>query len=140
MFRIDPAMPAQAYKTYAIDSPSDLTVKAVCEEVGCPAWRQGWETSVDERTELGRMQAEYIRRRARRTFAERTTGDGLTVFRFDSGQRCFAEHRTRPEVYTVRDGDWRLPAGPVLTHTRPGDWVEDFGEHQLRLADMIEKG
>jgi hypothetical protein len=63
------------------------------------------------------------------------------VFRFDSGQRCFAEHQTNPEQYGVRDGDWRgNPTGRVRAHQRPADWVEDFGEHQIRIADQQQKG
>lgn len=140
MYRIDPALPAGAYKTYGIDAPSDVSVKAACEQVGCAARLHGWETAIDEATDLGRRQAEYIRTRAGRTFRESRTGEGLTVFRFDAGQRCFAEHRTRPEVYTVRGGDWRVDFGPIRTHTRSTDWVEDFGDHQARLAEQIEKG
>ena len=139
--RIDPAMPVQAYQTYQITSPTDRTVKAACEQVGCAAWRQGWDSVIDERTDLGKQQAAYIRGQSGRTFREQKTAAGLTVFRFESGQRCFAEHRTRPELYLVRDGDWRgNPTGRRRQHTRPTDWVEDFGEHQLRLVDQQKKG
>lgn len=139
-FRIEPKMPAGAYKTYTIDSPRDTTERAACEQVGCAAYRNGWRTIVDERTDLGRSQAEYIRLRSRRTFREGKTGDGLTVFTFESGQRCFTDHKTRPESYGVHLGDWRMDFGTVRTHTRASDWVEDFGEHQERIAEQIERG
>lgn len=138
-FRIEPKMGPAAYKTFQIDRPADTTVRTACEEVDCAARRAGWRTVVDERTELGAAQAVYIRMRSGRTFRESKTGDGLTVFTFDSGQRCFAEHRTRPESYTVRLGDYRA-SRLITTHTRPADWVEDFGEHQQGLADQREKG
>lgn len=138
--RITPALPAQAYKTYRIVSPPDRSVRAACEQVGCAAWRSGWDTAVDERTDLGRTQAAYIRTRAGRTFRESRTGEGLTVFRFEAGQRCFADHRTRPESYLVRGGDWRANTGTIRQHTRPADWVEDFQEHQDRLSRAIERG
>lgn len=96
--RITPAAPVNAFQTYRIVSPPDHAVRSACEDVGCPAWRCGWETQVDEGTDLGRAQAAYIRQQAGRTYRERRTGEGLTVFQFISGQRCFAEHRTRPET------------------------------------------
>ncbi|MGH3587160.1 MAG: hypothetical protein ACRDQ0_12635 [Pseudonocardia sp.] len=141
MSRIQPLRPARAYKTYQIVSPPDRTVKVACELVWCEAWLHGWETAVDEGTDLGRAQAEYIRTQSGRTFRERRTESGLTVFRFESKQRCFADHKTRPERYSVRLGDWRPDGrGPARTHTRAADWVEDFGLHQQRVADQQKKG
>jgi hypothetical protein len=140
-FRFQPALPVAAYKTYAVASPTDRTIRAACEQVGCLAYRHGWESHVDESTELGARQADYIRRLSGRTFREQRTDAGMTVFRFEGGQRCFAEHWTRPELYVVRDGDWRgNPTGRVRRHTRPDDWIEDFGGHQQALADRLERG
>lgn len=139
--RIDPNMPVGAYQTYSITAPRDTSVPAACEQVRCPQWQHGWESVIDESTDLGKRQAAYIRTQSRRTFREMKGPDGLTVFRFDSGQRCFAEHRTRPEIYLVRDGDWRgNPTGRRRQHTRPADWVEDMAEHQGRLIDLRERG
>ncbi|MFD3802647.1 hypothetical protein ACFWTC_03240 [Streptomyces sp. NPDC058619] len=139
--RIDPLYAVQAYQTYSIRRQPDVLVRAACQQVGCSAWLSGWESTVDEMTSLGRSQAAYIRTQAGRTFSELRTAAGLTVFRFDSGQRCFAEHKTNPETYGVRDGDWRgNPTGRVRQHQRPSDWVEDFGEHQLVLTDQQQKG
>lgn len=139
-FRIEPQLPAHAMQTYQIISPRDTTVVAACSQVGCQAWLHGWETTVDETTDLGRSQAAYIRQRARRTFREMRHGE-LTVFRFEAGQRCFREHRTRPERYWVRGGDWRgNPSGHRREHTRAGDWLEDFREHQDQLRQQIERG
>lgn len=136
-----PRMPAQAYKSYVIRSPKDTTVRTACEDAGCLAWRHGWESAVDESTGLGRAQAAYIREKSGRTFREQRSAAGLTVFRFDSGQRCFTDHRTRPEQYLVRGGDWRgNPRGERRTHKRPGDWVEDSAEHLSRLAEAVKHG
>lgn len=139
--RIDPLHPVQAYQTYSITQPADVLVKAACEQVGCEAWAHGWESVIDETTPLGRSQAAYIRTQSGRTFREQKTAAGLTAFRFEARQRCFAEHKTRPELYAVRDGDWRgNPTGKQRQHTRPIDWVEDFGENQQRIADQQQKG
>ncbi|MBO3751530.1 hypothetical protein J5X84_36120 [Streptosporangiaceae bacterium NEAU-GS5] len=139
--RIPPKLPVTAVKTYAILSPHDTAVKSACETVGCKAWRQGWTSLIDESTDLGRAQASYIRHGAGRTFREQRTAEGLTAFRFDSGQRCFRDHLTYPEVYLARGGDWRgNPRGERRLHTRPADWVEDFGLHQQRLNDAQQRG
>jgi hypothetical protein len=137
--RIEPAAPASAYQTFRIVSPPDRSVRTACEDAGCLAYRNGWETRVDESTDLGKAQAVYIRTQSGRTFREMRSG-GLTVFRFPGGQRCFAEHRTRPEIYAVRGGDWRQDRGLIRQHTRAADWVEDFALNQQRLADQQRRG
>jgi hypothetical protein len=131
-----------AMQTYRIVSPPDATVVSACERVGCPHWRDGWDTIVDEASQLGQAQAAYIRSGATgRSYRETRTEAGLTVFRFEAHQRCFQEHRTRTELYLVRGGDWRgNPDRMARDHSRPEDWVEDFAEHQQRLADRIDKG
>lgn len=140
-FRIRPALPAAEMKTYRIYSPADVTVRTACEQAGCEAWRRGWETHVDEATDLGRRQALYIRAEAGRAFTERRTGAGITVFRFESGQRCFADHRTRPQRFIEQGGDWRgNPTREHRVHARPADWVESFAGHQDRIADLIRRG
>jgi len=138
--RITPSAPAGAFQTFRIVSPPDRAVRAACEQVGCLAWLHGWETRVDEGTPLGQAQAAYIRTQSGRTFRESRTGEGLTVFRFDSRQRCFAEHKTRPETYLVRGGDWRQNLGLLRQHQRPADWVEDFSLHQDRLSEQQRRG
>ncbi|MET8864673.1 hypothetical protein ABZW11_17185 [Nonomuraea sp. NPDC004580] len=138
--RITPSAPVTAFQTYRIISPPDRSVRSACEEVGCAAWLHGWETKVDEHTPLGQAQAAYIRQQSGRTFRELRAVEGLTVFRFTSRQRCFAEHRTRPEIYSVRGGDWRQDLGVLRHHQRGADWVEDFATHQDRLADQQRKG
>ncbi|MGW3025870.1 hypothetical protein [Streptomyces sp. NPDC001221] len=141
MNRIEPNMPTGAYQTYSITAPPDTAHRSACERANCQAWRYGWESAIDESTELGQRQAAYIRQQSGRTFREMKTDAGLTVFRFEPHQRCFAEHGTRPEIYLVRDGDWRgNPTGRQRQHTRAQDWVEDFGEHQQRIADQQQKG
>lgn len=141
MNRLEPVGPPASYQTYEIRSRPDRLVRTACEQAGCLAYRYGWDTTVDESIDLGRRQAAYIRQKSGRTFRELRDG-GLTVFRFDSGQRCFAEHKTRPEVFRVVGGDHRgnpLGLRPVR-HKRPEDWLEDFGEHQLRLVEQRQKG
>ena len=138
--RIQPALPSSAYRTYTIDRDRDTAVKAACSEVGCAAYRHGWETVLDETDTLGAAQAVYIRQQSGRTFSERKTGEGLTVFRFESGQRCFADHQTVPERYGVQNGDWRSYRGTHRVHSRPADWVEDFQETLDQFATDQARG
>jgi hypothetical protein len=148
MNRIEPAMPAEAYKTYSIVAPrSTHWVDATCAEVDCVHYLHGWQSVIDEATELGQRQAYYIRKQSGRAFREERRPDGLTAFTFEAGQPCFAAQRhqrrlDRPELYIVRDGDHRgNPRGtPQRQHVRAADWVEDFAEHQQQLADEHQKG
>jgi len=146
MNRITPNMPVEAYKTYRIVSPQATHFRtATCAEVDCAAYLNGWQSVIDESTPEGQERAYYIRRQSGRGFTEARNG-ALTVFTFEAGQPCFArsEHQVRldrPELYLVADGDWRgNPTGRQRTHQNAADWVDDFGEHQLRLADQIERG
>jgi hypothetical protein len=120
-------------RDYHVHMPMDRWVKTVCEDAGCQEWRHGWETHVDEATGLGVEQAAYIRQHSGRTFTEHRTG-ALTVFRFPSGQRCFAEHRTRPARLLVHEG------GRTREHVSFADLAEDYTEHVGHLAEQAERG
>lgn len=134
-----PQGPSGAYQTYSMSRRPDTLIKAACAEVGCQAYLRGWETAVDESTDLGRTQAAYIRTKAGRTFSELRKGE-LTVFRFEPHQRCFADHHTVAEKFTVLSGDWRAYSGVQRVHANGRDWADDFAEHQDLLANEIEKG
>lgn len=155
--RIEPALPAHAYQSYALVSPISTHFRpGTCEEAGCEPHRHGWRTVVDEATELGQRQAHYIRRESRRRFREERDTAGLTVFTFEAGQACFtaangsydpkvAQHKVRvdrEEFYFRRPGDWRgNPTGErPYRHTRADFWAEDFAEHQQQLADRLGQG
>lgn len=145
MGRIEPNMPVGAYKTYRILSPQQTHFRpGTCAEAECGPYLNGWQSTIDESTVLGGQQAHYIRKQSGRSFTEARLPNGLTQFTFEAGQQCFTEHQIRldrPEVYLVRGGDWRgNPTGETRTHANAQDWVEDFGEHQLRLVDQMERG
>lgn len=140
LFRIQPNMPAQAYQTYAYSRGRDIRRKAACQEVGCEAYRLGWETAVDEATEMGRQQARYIRTQSGRTFREYRSEAGLTVFRFEPYQRCFADHQTVAEAFYVRGGDWRLNQGLIRRHANGRDWAEDMAEQLDTIRTAQERG
>lgn len=144
VFRPTPRMGVGAYKTYALQLPKTTHYrKAMCQEVECEAYANGWTTTIDLSTELGERQARYIKDRSGRRF---TLAENLPMLRFTFpfGQQCFASHQVpleREPFYVVRGGDWRgNPRGDVRKHTRAADWIDDFATHQQGIVDNIEKG
>ena len=135
--RIVPSLPEHAVKSYQMISPPR---PATCAEVDCDNYLHGWRTIVP--ADL----ADQVRDRLRRAyrFTETRQDGGLVAFVFEAGQECWAQH-TLPaegrERFRVVGGDWRgNPRGDVTEHVRAADWVEDFAEHQQRLADRLERG
>lgn len=137
LFRVAPAMPAAAYKTYSIFSPGR---PATCEEVDCPDFLNGWRIRLEDLT----PELEHAARNSGRRFSETRVTDSETWLVFDAGQQCFAQHRLPwegRERFVERGGDWRgNPRGQVYEHTRADDWVDSFANHQQKLADRLEQG
>jgi hypothetical protein len=150
-------------ETYAIKSPKSTHMRsASCGEVDCPHHIHGFDTIVDEATDLGAQRAAYIRRECdrigttssgahlmgRRRYTQLITPNDLgvmmTTFHFPAGQRCFNEHVVplgRPEIFLHRAGDIRgCPDGRIHRYDRPDQWVDDCAGHQERLADLQQKG
>jgi hypothetical protein len=143
VFRLDPALPVGAYKTYDLSAPLATHFrKATCQEVECRAYAHGWVTNVDTSTPLGAKQANYIRLHSGRQFKASQLG-GLVAFTFPAEQQCFAQHRVpleRTPLLVVRGGDWRANLGLIRRHTRPADWVDDFAENQQSIVDARQRG
>ena len=137
-WRPEPNLPAGAYKTYQIKQPKTVQTRiGSCEAAGCEAHERGWVTTVP----LLSAQADYIRNRSGRRFREEPGENGLTSFIFYAGQQCFTQHHVtdRPQFFYVKNGDFRR-ASLLREHRNGTEWVEDFGEHQLKLKEQIEKG
>lgn len=143
--RITPALPVGAMQTYQVIAPVSTHWRdATCAEVGCKNHASGWRTVIDESTTLGQGQAYYIRHDRTRSHRESKLESGLTQFLFPPGQKCFTKHRIRlprPEIYVVRDGDWRgNPTGRRTVHSSARAFIDDFGEHQLAVAERQKRG
>lgn len=142
--RVEPQMPAAAYKTYSIAAPASTHFrKATCQEVDCPRYLNGWRVHVEQ---IG-PELTHAAKTSGRRYREMRVAEGQTYLVFEAGQPCFqaGEHRKRldrPELFIVRDGDWRgNPRGTeARRHARPEDWVDDFATHQGRLADAHRQG
>lgn len=142
MFRLEPALPVQAMKTFQVTRPWATHWRpATCQEAGCAHYEQGWQTIVPADSPA----AEYIRRGSGRKFAEQQTAEGLAAFTFEAGQPCFASDRhripvERPEIFTERGGDFRgNPRGEHRVHTAD-TWVDAFASHQDKLKTAFERG
>lgn len=137
--RITPQVGAQHYQTWQIARPRSTHFRpATCAEVECDPHVHGWVTIVPASSDL-----EGIVRTSGRAFTEERQDGGLVAFTFPSGQRCFqADMHTvplgRPELYVVRDGDWR--GNPRGTRPKRYDqayqWVDDMACHLDRLDDL----
>lgn len=142
--RIQPEGPASAYKTYAIKAPlSTHFRKATCEEVQCPDFLYGWRVHKEALSPALLHTATHSGRK----FSEVQVTPGETYLVYEAGQTCFhaPKHRTRverPELYIVRDGDWRgNPRGtPNRVHQRAEDWAEDLHEHTDQINDALKEG
>lgn len=143
--RITPALPAQAFKTYQLYAPRNThRRRATCEEAGCLPHRQGWVTTILRANDPGGRLEYTVRTSGRRYVEERV--EGGVRFTFPAGQPCFKSSThtlplERDPQFLVRGGDWRgNPTGMRRQHTRAELWVEDFAEHQDRIARTREKG
>jgi len=146
--RIEPGMPAAAYKTYGWSMPLRTHWrKATCEETGCDHYASGWVSTFDLGTDLGQRQYHYCTHDRTRRFTEQRVSLTLVKLIYAPGSTCFRrdEHRiplARPGRFYVSGGDFRgNPRGiPARVHHSAADWCEDFAEHQDKLAAAIERG
>lgn len=147
MMRINrpaPGLPASARRTFSILMPTESHWrKATCKEVDCPRYLKGWKARVEVMT----PEQIHIIKAAKYRYRELSVKPGETWWLFDAGQTCFraADHMIqlgKPELFVVRDGDWRgNPRGtPTIRHKRPELWVEQFSEHQAKLAKARQAG
>lgn len=123
-------------RDYRVHMAPDITIVAACEDVGCDQWRRGWETVVDESDPSQAPVAMLIRSgQTGRTYRELPAlPGGPAVFRFESGQRCFREHRTRPGRALVMQG------GRVIReHASLAALAQDYNDHLGGLADQHER-
>ena len=140
VFRVPPRGPVEAYKTYQVTAPRSHYRPASCAEVDCPDYLNGWQMIV----ELTDERVLYAVRSSGRRFTE-TAGPVTVTFDFEAGGPCQKPslHRVlvRPELYVVRGGDWRgNRTGFRRQHKDHVEFVEDFGEHQQRINDELQKG
>lgn len=146
--RVEPLMAPEAYKTYGMSMPLRTHWRpATCEEVGCAAYRSGWVSTFDLSTELGQKQYAYCKDDRSRSFSMQQASMTLVKLVYKPGNKCFqaSDHKLplgRPGRFYVAEGDFRgNPRNiPVRVHRSADNWVEDFSEHQDKIATAIQKG
>lgn len=143
MNRISPQGGVSDYKTYQIVSPlSTHWERATCQQVNCPDYQNGWRVKLEGLP----PEMAHAARNSGRKYAEMEVSQNEHWLVFEAGQPCFraAEHRRlldKQEIFIARDGDFRgNPTGNVRRHTSPEFWLEDFAEHQDKLARQIQQG
>ena len=162
MNRLNQPTDPRRTEAYDFHAPSATHRRAAtCDEVDCLRYRTGWLTAIDESDSAGQVRAGYIRRDSGRSFAEfACTGgevtvldwheiasheidvaripyrEGVTVFAFPPGQKCFMPHSTRldkPEIFTVRIG------GALRRRVDGAEWVERSQETLTGLKELHER-
>lgn len=142
--RIPPSGPPSAYKTYQIKQPVQTHYRpASCEEVQCADYLGGWKVILDG--VLVTAQLEHAARTSGRHFHEVTEENGTRALVFEAGQPCFraGTHRVsleREALFIRRNGDFRTPRSATTRFKRAEDWRDDFGEHQDRIAEQVNRG
>jgi len=66
---------------------------ADCRKFGCDQYLLGWTTTLDPSTEQGQGLIRLIRSLTNRTFREEKCNDGMFLFHFEPGQKCFRQHQ-----------------------------------------------
>ena len=134
--RLAPLGDPRAYKTYGAVSPLSTHWRpATCEEADCEAFLHGWVTTVDLSTPEGQQMAHFITHDKTRRWTVQKVSATLVKFIYGPGQRCFAEHRTRPGTLLVHQG------GRVAReHVSLADLAEDYTEHMGGIADQQARG
>ena len=121
-----------------------------CIEAKCEQHEKGWMTVIDETSDLGQRQSQYIRAESGRRFvsfrsenppsqyaaliAGTQMAAGLTVFIFYAGQRCFRDHADREVLFVHDKGDRRR------VHANPRDFTEHFNEEAERAVTAARRG
>jgi hypothetical protein len=150
---LGPKLPPHMRKTYGVHHK---TREASCHEVidgvqVCPAFWHGWRTALSP-TEHPAQISYLDSGDSGRHFTKEATPDGLWVYTFTPGQRCFTSPHTvvdRQEEaqYLILAGDHRHYIGdrdengnvkPVLVHSGASSFIDDFASHQEKLARAAE--
>lgn len=121
---------------FRADTPETGRERQSCKDVACPHHMFGWETTVDEGTQLGKAQAGYIRYQSGRRFKEERLPTGLTRFAFYPGQTCFSVHERviRPAILSQQVGiqtAWRV---------EPEQWIDGMNEEFYKLGKQKQEG
>lgn len=142
-------IPAHLQRHFTIQAPLATHWRwATCAEKQCRKWVEGYEIRIDvsDKSDLVVARLKYIRDRNIGPYTEYKDSSGWAVFRFPPFTRVVGHkdyHRIRierPELFQVTDG----MTGQTVTHrgreAGAVDWVDQFAEHQDKLASKHREG
>ena len=112
----------------------------ICNEPHCGPYTHGWHTFIDVSTEIGQQQARYIVDQSGRHWTTQQVGT-VVIFTFLAEQQCFSAHRIqieRPSLCTLKRGDFRSYSRPAVIGG--SEWMDRFGENQINLKELIDRG
>lgn len=152
---LEPKLPPRMRKTYGVHHK---TRSAGCHEVvdgvrACEAFWHGWTTTLNPLEQSHAASIHYLDSGdSGRHFTKEITADALHRYTFTPGQRCFtAPHtvidRQEEAQYLILAGDYRHYIGekdengkvkPELVHSGGDAWIDDFANHQEKLARAAE--
>lgn len=137
------------FKSYKASAPlGSHWRRATCEEYECDDFLYGFIFTCDISTELGQQQHYFLTHDKERSYSIQRPNESIVKFIYGPGNRCFApkcENHVipigRPPFYLIHGGDWRgNPRGDRLVHRRVEDWIDDWANHQDRIASTIRRG
>lgn len=144
--RLTPDAGPEHFKSYSWRAPlATHWRQGTCEEYECEAYLKGFVTTVDISTDLGQKQYHFLTHDKTRSCSMQRVSQTVFKFIYPPGNKCmkYWEHRVpigKPPLLLVLGGDWRGNPRQLKTvvHRRPEDWIEDFSEHQDRIANVLK--
>lgn len=131
--RPTPSLPASDMISHHIVAPlSSHWRKATCEEIGCLQFHNGWAIPLAGKDDGDLWQLQHC---GRRYVEGELEGFGRAYF-YEAGQPCFlasthVKRIERPELFVVRDGDWRtaLRDGNPRVFSGADAWADHYQTH-----------
>ena len=145
--RFTPALPTQAYKTYAVRTQLTTHYRpARCAEIDCPDYIHGWYLKIDGTPADLLYAAMNSGRRYTRGELWNGQGEAFQALIFEAGQECFrvdthVKSLERPEFFYVGRGDFRsFSTRRASQFDRADQFVDSFATHLDRIKREIERG
>ena len=146
--RLTPKAGPEHFKSYAWRAPIETHWRrGTCEEYECAGYLNGFVTTVDVGTDLGRKQYYFLTHDKTRKPSIQRVSERLIKFVYAPGNRCmsYGDHRVpigKPPLLLVLGGDWRGNPRNLRTvvHRSMENWVEDFALHQDKIAEVVGRG
>jgi hypothetical protein len=139
--------PEGAFVSFGMRAPLRTHfIELPCAVAQCYRYVHGWTTILDPGREEHLIFIQHIvsGRSERRYTRGENTPEGYMQFHFTPGQPCFQNSHferdwERPELYVVRQGDYRTPHNQRDPKAMsPDNWLEAFAKNQNALVKAHE--